>query len=117
VAGHISAGDNARRTLNREAEEELGLAVRAEEPEYLFSYKNTAGVFSGGVAHKVVCHVFTLGRDVDTASLVLERSEVAMVSYIPFYKFIKMTKQLDRSLVPNWEEYNRLIAAIKNEGQ
>lgn len=106
VAGHVSAGERAIDAAIREAQEELGLTVRAEELTYLGRLRYHAVLNGGAYIENEFHDVFLAFREIDLAALVLDPVEVADVALV-------RPEELARyEVVPHEEEYALLRDAL-----
>jgi isopentenyl-diphosphate delta-isomerase len=81
VAGHVSAGESAIEAVIREAQEELGLIVRADELIPLGRLKYEAVVREDYIEREFH-DVFVIVRDLDLSTLRLDEAEVAEVKFV-----------------------------------
>ncbi len=107
VAGHVNAGEGARDTAMREAFEELGLRVAADELTQLGTLRYQAVLNGGTYIENELHEVFFVRREVELASLRLDPAEVAEVAFVP-------PGELERyELVPHPESYALLRAMLR----
>lgn len=92
----------------REAAEELGLAIEAEELEWIGEVRESLVLNNGTYLDNEVHDVFLLRRDVDPSSLTLQREEVAEVKLVP----LASLRQRNETFVPHDEEYALLLATL-----
>lgn len=106
VAGHVSAGERAIDAAIREAQEELGLTVRADELTYLGRLRWHAVLNGGAYIENEFHDVFLVFREIDLTALVLDPLEVAEVALV-------RPEELARyEVVPHEEEYALLRDAL-----
>ena len=99
VAGHVSAGESAIDAAIREAHEELGLALRANELTHLGTLRWHAVLNGGAYIENEFHEVFIASRELDLARLVLDPEEVADVALV-------RPEEIERyDVVPHNEEY------------
>lgn len=106
VAGHVSAGESAIDAAIREAQEELGLTLRAEELTYLGRLRYHAVLNGGAYIENEFHDVFLAFREVDLAALVLDPLEVAEVALVRPEELVRY------EVVPHEEEYALLRDAL-----
>ena len=107
VAGHVNAGEGAREAAVREAFEELGLRVAADELTQLGTLRYQAVLNGGTYIENELHEVFFVRREVELASLRLDPAEVAEVAFV-------LPGELERyELVPHPESYALLRAMLR----
>jgi isopentenyldiphosphate isomerase len=108
TAGHVSAGESAITAAIRETEEELGLAITAEELEPIGITREAHVLHDGRYIDREVHEVFLVRRDVDVASLRLQPGEVDDAKLV--------TPEELRALIPEMvdhrHEYELLFAVL-----
>jgi len=82
VAGHIDAGETAVDAAIREACEELGIALRAEELRHVATLRERWVIEDRGYVDNEIQEVYLVRREVDTGALVLQESEVDDVALV-----------------------------------
>lgn len=112
-AGHISAGEKSSQAAQREVAEELGLGVRDDELEYIFSNKAEYIVKKRALIERVFHDVFLVLRDVDISTLHVQKEEVADVMLLHYQEFEYRFQEHSEQFVPREEEYTRLIVILK----
>jgi isopentenyl-diphosphate delta-isomerase len=108
AAGHISAGDEIEDSARREIKEELGLDIKPTELKHLYTYKQEYN--SDGVNNKQLNYVYLLEKDIDTSKLVLQKSEVSEVKFIPYQKLAVLS--MNGILVPHPEEHEKILEVL-----
>jgi isopentenyl-diphosphate Delta-isomerase len=109
VAGHVSAGEDARTSACREVAEEIGLEIGADELQWLFHLPVERSLNGGTYLDREWHEVFLLRKDPALADLTLQLSEVAAVRWERIEAFGQRVTARDANLVPHWEEYERLL--------
>ena len=104
VAGHISAGESAETAIVREAAEEIGIAIGAEELEHIGTIVESHVLNGGEYLENEFHEIFVMRRTIDLATLELQRGEVDDVAVIPLADL-----RTRRDLVPHPEEYELLL--------
>ena len=107
-AGHLSAGETSVEAAVREAVEELGLAIDPDELQWLGELRESLVLNGGAYLDNEVHDIFLLRRDVDPASLTLQREEVAEVKLVP----IASLRERDETFVPHDEEYELVLRIL-----
>jgi isopentenyl-diphosphate Delta-isomerase len=82
VAGHVAAGELPEEAIIREAFEELGLEIEAEELRHLGTLRYQAVLHGGSYLENELHEVFLLRRDLDPLALALDEVEVAEVALV-----------------------------------
>ncbi len=82
VAGHVDAGESATDAAIREAFEELGLRFEPHELTHLGTLRYQAVLNGGTYLENEFHEVYFVRRDVDPATLLLDREEVAEVALV-----------------------------------
>ncbi len=107
VAGHVNAGEGAREAAVREAFEELGVRIAADELVQLGTLRYQAVLNGGAYIENELHEVFFVRRELETDSLMLDPAEVAEVALVA-------PGELDRyELVPHPESYALLRAMLR----
>ena len=113
AAGHITAGDTSQRAAVRELEEELGIAAKEGELEFLFTIKGFYEDVSRPFLDHEFSDVYLMKTTVSIDNVVFQKEEVDEVKYlsIPILK-----KELDENpqlYVPHHEAYGKLFGVLK----
>ncbi|HKR65608.1 MAG TPA: NUDIX domain-containing protein [Thermoanaerobaculia bacterium] len=82
VAGHISAGESSRDAVLRETQEELGLTLAHDEPQWFGTVPFHATLRDGAYIENEIHDLFFVRREIDSASLRLDPLEVAEVALV-----------------------------------
>ncbi|GAB4416934.1 MAG: hypothetical protein OHK0039_26690 [Bacteroidia bacterium] len=112
VAGHVSAGEDARTSACREVAEEIGLAIDAQELMLLFRLAEARTLNDGTYIDNEWHEVFLLHRDAAATDLRLQAEEVAAVRWVSPDELHALAQAHSPLLVPHWEEYERLLAFL-----
>jgi isopentenyl-diphosphate delta-isomerase len=107
-AGHLSAGETSIDAAVRESAEELGLVIEPDELQWIGELRESLVLNGGTYLDNEVHDIFLVRRDVDPASLTLQREEVAEVKLVP----LESLRNRDATFVPHDEEYELLLATI-----
>ncbi len=109
VAGHVSAGETAVEAAVREAEEEIGLALRAEELRHVATIAEESVLRGGTYIDREHHEVFVCRRELDLGALKLQEDEVDEVALVTLAEFRARVRGGDPSLVPHPGEYELLL--------
>ncbi|MEO8034716.1 MAG: NUDIX domain-containing protein [Acidobacteriota bacterium] len=114
VAGHVSAGETAATAIVREAFEELGIGLREEELEKLGSVKEECVLNEGKYIDRELHEIFAVRREVNLATLVLQREEVEGVVLIPAGELARRIQSGDPTLVPHGAEHALVLDWLRD---
>ena len=112
ASAHVSAGETSLATALREAAEELGLALTADDLEFLFQVQQ-ADTKVGGKPHNCWDDIYLVQKEIDPSKLNLQKKEVSAVRLIPYLEFEKMLAAGGGGFVPRKKEYDLLLAELK----
>ncbi len=96
VAGHIASGSSPKATIQREADEELGLKVDPDEFSFL-GIKRVEERLQDGTYHRALNWSYITKQDINLKSLKLEVDEVADIRWIPLEEFENDLKDKEKS--------------------
>lgn len=105
VAGHVSAGENAIFASLREIDEEIGIKVKPESLEKLFTTKSETVLNGGTFFNNEFDDVFLAHIDLDPSRIKFQESEVSAVKYIDFKKLESFLRLGNPDYVPKTQEY------------
>lgn len=112
VAGHISAGEDARTAATREAAEEIGIHVDGRDMHDLGTMR-TAWILNGGTHFENEINVVLLTRrPLVLEQLTLDPSEVMAVKLISAAELAEVGRARPPEYVPHWEEYALLLSFL-----
>jgi len=115
VGGHISAGDSSSLSAIREVEEEIGLTITQEDLEYLGTAKKEWVLDNGKWLDNEIHDVYILfSNPVIFKDIIIQKSELESVKYVPIEEFRKWVREQKEDLVPIWEEYGLLFKYLDN---
>lgn len=100
VAGHVAAGESAIEAGIREAFEELGIVLHADEFEHLATIHERVVLNGGTYIDNEFHEIYRVRREVDLEQLTLDPEEVAEVALVRSFD--------DREFVPHVTEYAAL---------
>jgi isopentenyl-diphosphate delta-isomerase len=104
VAGHISAGEDAVTSALREAEEELGVKLSADELRHVATLRTEWLLNDGTHFENEVNEVYVARWNGQLSELRLQPGEVAAVRLISLTELRERAERRDPTLVPHWEE-------------
>ena len=108
-AGHIDAGEDSKTTAIRECFEELGVKLKESEVEYLFT--NPEELAWGDVISKEFVDVYLCRKNFKVIKK--QDEEVKAVRVLKLQDFIKMLKERDKTLLPHYDEYDKMIPILE----
>lgn len=117
TSGHLSAGDTSIEGAIRELSEEIGLKVKENELEYLFTVKES-GVNDNPKRHIIeneITDVYLIERNVDITELRLQEEEVSEIKWFSYESFKKMVLENDETLVSHKEMQFKILEILKNK--
>jgi isopentenyldiphosphate isomerase len=113
VAGHVDAGESAIDAAIREAREELGIALRADELRHVATVRERWVIEARDYVDNEIQEVYLVRREVDLGTLVLQQSEVDDIDLVAFDEFRGRVAKRDTTMVGHWSEYERVIAELE----
>lgn len=99
VAGHVAAGETSVEAAIREAREELGLTLIAEELMRIGTVIEQCVLNGGTYIDNEIHEIFVTRRDVNLKSLILDPNEVADV------RLVTPDELAELEIVPHPDEY------------
>ena len=113
-AGHIESGHTSLRTAVRELEEELGLAVKAENLHRLCTIPSQFKLQDGRFVDNELVDVYLLKKEVACSDLALQAAEVETVQQVLLSDLEKRVLLGDPRLVPHTGSYTVLFQHFQN---
>ncbi len=111
AAGHVVGSDSLEVSVQREADEELGLKIALNAPQFLFSLETE--LKTEALNEKVFQYIFLLEKDVDSNELILQQEEVSQVTW-HHYSILKRMYDNSDDFVPRLEEYEKMYTYLSN---
>lgn len=115
-AGHVTSGDSSIRAAVRELKEELGLIIKAQELERLFTMESHYVLNNGAYIDNELVDVYLLRKDININTLTLQADEVDAAKLIPVDTFRGVVSSKDVSFVPFWKAYQKLLDYLDKAG-
>ena len=114
TSGHLSAGDTSIEGAIRELSEEIGLQVREDELEYLFTVKEstTKDNLERHIIDNEITDVYFMKKEIEIRNLKLQEEEVSEVRWFSYEQFKKMVMENDENLVSQKEIQLRLLEVL-----
>jgi isopentenyl-diphosphate delta-isomerase len=117
VAGHITGNDTPEQTLEREAQEEMGIKVNPKDFKFIGIKKVDESMPDGSV-HRVFNWTYIAKIDMEITDLKYEDGEVADARWLAiniFEKDLNDPKKLKKYTPPIQELYDEIIRAIRSD--
>ena len=108
TGGHVKTGQTSIEGMLEEIQEEIGLIVKPEELELMFSGREDNA--------RVFFDLYYLEKDIDIKDLVLQEEEVELVKWATVDE-IKEMIQNDEFLINHAEEFLRVEEILKKQGR
>jgi len=114
AGGHADAGELGLFAIIRELKEEVGIEVSPSDVRYIGGYLS-----SHRKSEKMWdCHFnefYVAHKDVDIASIKIDKNEVDQVMWIDFDKFKKWTTSRSPELTEKWEAFDALVQYMEQK--
>ncbi len=110
IAGHIPSGEDTALTVVREAEEELGLKLRPEDLELLFTVAQERK--TDKYNNREFDDVYLIHRDLNLGDMVIQKDEVTEVKFLPFPELERLIKSGHPDYVDHPREFERLFPIL-----
>ena len=107
VAGHVSSGETPLQAIQREYQEELGLAWDLGDVDYGCLLKS--GTIENGQPAKEFLYLYFVKKDIDLMQIKLPKDEVDDVKYIPYKEFIQNFMNEENEYIPYSEKYKKAV--------
>ena len=112
VAGHVSAGEDSIVSALRETEEEIGVKLRKEDIQYLFTVVEQAVLNNGAYIDNEIQDVYLVRTNIDMSDMVVQKEEVAEVKFIDSRDLKRRVSDDAHNFVPHEEEYEKLFEIL-----
>ena len=108
TGGHVKTGETSVEGMMAEIQEEIGLTVKPEELELIFSGREDD--------QQVFFDMYYMKKDFEISDLVLQEEEVETVSWKTIEEIEELIKK-DMFLINHAEEVYRTIDILKSKGR
>ncbi len=115
VAGHISAGATKEDTAIKEVFEEIGITLKKDQLEYLFTSPRT--FINDTYVFNELHDIFLVQVDILLEALKLEADEVVGVRWVQYRALEKEIQENPSNFSPNFDEYERLFKLLQTREQ
>ena len=112
ASGHLVTGDSSYDAAVRETEEELGIKVKTQKLEYLFTVKEQQRPKEGFLDNEFI-DIYWLLMDNDIPNFKIQKEEVAEIRWVSYEEFKKMVKNKDKRLVQHDEIHYQLFQQLE----
>lgn len=112
VAGHPTSGEEEISGIKREFEEEIGIELKPNELEYLFTFSQEVVENNGKFLDNMFYDVYLLEKDIDLNNLKLQKDEVSQVEYMYYEELEKMTIEHHKDIVNHPKEWKQLFEIL-----
>jgi isopentenyldiphosphate isomerase len=117
VAGHISAGEAPVEAAIREAQEELGVTLIADECCHIFDLSEQVALNNGSYIDNEYHHVFLVKKDVDVKDLKFNDGEVVEAKFVALRELQLRLRTEPSAFVPHQEEYRKLFEVLRTSAR
>lgn len=112
VGGHVDAGESSIDASVREVFEEIGVKLKPNEMEFLFSFADS-NIYDGVLVNEIA-DVFLVRKDVEISKLKYQSEEVETTKWIGFDEFLK--KCYTNEFLPHTKGYEKFEEWLKANG-
>lgn len=111
VKGHVQAGETSIDACIRELSEEVGININSNELNYLYTIFEE--VIDKAYIERIFYDTYILRKDFNLNDITIQEEELSEIKLADSNKVISLIENNDKSLVPNLEDYKRIINYIK----
>lgn len=111
VKGHVQAGESSIDACIRELNEEVGINITSNELNYLYTIFEK--VIKENFIERIFYDTYILRKDFNLNDITIQKEELSEIKLVDSNKVISLIENNDKSLVPNLEDYKRIINYIK----
>lgn len=111
VKGHVQAGESSIDACIRELNEEVGINITSNELNYLYTIYEE--VIKENFIERMFYDTYILRKDFNLNDITIQEEELSEIKLVDSNKVISLIENNDKSLVPNLEDYKRIINYIK----
>ena len=112
VKGHVQSGETSIDACIRELNEEVGINITGNELNYLYTIFEE--VIKENFIERIFYDTYILRKDFNLTDITIQEEELSEIKLVDSNKVISLIENNDKSLVPNLEDYKRIINYIKN---
>lgn len=111
IKGHVKANETSLSACIREIKEEIGISVNTDELDYLYTIKEEKR--NNDYIENIFYDAFILRKNIDLKDIVIDKEEVADVSYISIDDAYQEIKDNNCIYAPNDEDYQRIFEYLR----
>lgn len=111
VKGHVQASETSIEACIRELSEEVGININSNELSYLYTIFEE--VIDKDYIERIFYDTYILRKDFNLTDITIQEEELSEIKLVDSNKVISLIENNDKSLVPNLEDYKRIINYIK----
>ena len=111
VKGHVQSGETSIDACIRELSEEVGININSNELSYLYTIFEE--VIDKDYIERIFYDTYILRKDFNLTDITIQKEELSDIKLLNSNEVISLIKNNDKTLVPNLEDYKRIINYIK----
>lgn len=111
VKGHVQSGETSIDACIRELNEEVGINITGNELNHLYTIFEE--VIDKDYIERIFYDTYILRKDFNLNDITIQEEELSEIKLVDSNKVISLIENNDKSLVPNYEDYKRIINYIK----
>lgn len=112
VKGHVQAGETSIDACIRELSEEVGINITGNELNYLYTIFEE--VIKENFIERIFYDTYILRKDFNLNDITIQEEELSEIKLVDSNNVISLIENNDKSLVPNYEDYKRIITYLKD---
>ena len=112
VKGHVQSGETSIDACIRELNEEVGINITCNELNYLYTIFEE--VIKENFIERIFYDTYILRKDFNLNDITIQEEELSEIKLVDSNKVISLIENNDKSLVPNYEDYKRIITYLKD---
>lgn len=111
VKGHVQSGETSIDACIRELNEEVGINITGNELNHIYTIFEE--VIDKDYIERIFYDTYILRKDFNLNDITIQEEELSEIKLVDSNKVISLIENNDKSLVPNYEDYKRIINYIK----
>lgn len=113
AGGHANAGESEIKSVIREFEEELGLKLKENYFQYIFTAKQNSRLSDRIYINNEINPVYLVKKSLDFSKIKLQEDEVAEIKWISWQELEEKIKSKNPTYVQYPEEYKKLFEYLR----